>query len=378
MGYQKHEIKAFHPYFAMLKKLDYYIIKKYLSTFLFTVLIFTMIAVVIDFSENVEEFIDEHLSAGQVIREYYLNFMLFINGLLWPLFAMISVIFFTSRMASNSEIISMLSAGVSFRRLMVPYLVAASLLTGLHLIGNHIIIPIGNKTKLNFEHSYVWKERDHGKTRDVHMFISPNTKVYVRDYFKRDSFARHFRMEEFDGNKLKVLIEADKAQWKGAPNHWELSDYEIRTFDGMKENLVVKKKEKLDTTLNFSPQDFVRYENTKEMIPSTELNDFINREKQRGIGNTKVYEIELYRRTADPITILIVTFIGMAVASRKVRGGMGMHLAVGVALGAIFIFLSKFSITFAANESLSPFFGVWIPNILFSAIAVILVAKAQK
>jgi lipopolysaccharide export system permease protein len=291
---------------------------------------------------------------------------------------MIAVIFFTSRMASNSEIISMLSAGVSFRRLMIPYLLAASLLTGLHLIGNHLIIPIGNKTKLNFEHLYVWKESDKGKTRDVHMFISPNTKIYVRDYFKRDSFARHFRMEQFEGSNLKVFIKADKVQWKGAPNNWELSDYEIRTFDGMKETLVVEKKEKLDTTLNFSPQDFARYENTKEMIPSTELNDFINREKQRGIGNTKIYEIELHRRTADPFTILIVTLIGMAVASRKVRGGTGLHLAVGIALGAIFIFISKFSITIATNQSLSPFFGVWIPNIIFSVIAVILMAKAQK
>ena len=337
-----------------------------------------MIAVVIDFSEKVEEFIDENLGAEQVINEYYINFLLFINGMLWPLFALISVIFFTSRMAANSEIISMLNAGMSFRRLMVPYLIAGGAIAGLHLLGNHIIIPMANKEMFDFIHKYVEKEKDKGKTRDVHMFISPNEKIYVRDYFKRDSIAKRFRLEKFEGNQLKVFIKAEKAEWKGEPNKWELTDYEIRTFDGLKETYKIEKKEKLDTTINLRPSDFVRYDDTKNMIPTPRLKAFIAEELQRGIGNTKVYEIELYRRTADPITILIVTIIGMTVAARKVRGGLGLNLALGVALGAIFIFLSRFSITIATNESLSAIVGVWLPNMLFGTIALILVLKAQK
>ena len=175
----------------MLKILDRYIIKKFIATFFFVVLIFSMIAVIIDFSQNVEEFIDEKLGPVQVIREYYLNFIFFINGLLWPLFALISVIFFTSRMAANSEIISILNAGVSFRRLLRPFLIAGGLIASLHLLLNHVVIPLSNKTRLDFFHAYIMKESDKGNTRDVHMFIDSTTKVYVRDYFKQDPAERY-------------------------------------------------------------------------------------------------------------------------------------------------------------------------------------------
>ncbi len=362
----------------MLKILDRYIIRKFLATFFFVVLIFSMIAVIIDFSQNVEEFIDEKLGPGQVIREYYLNFIFFINGLLWPLFAMIAVIFFTSRMAYNSEIISILNAGVSFRRLMRPYLVGAGLLASLHLLLNHIIIPVSNKTRLDFFHAYIMKESDKGNTRDVHMFIEPHTKVYVRDYFKRDSFARSFRLERLDSNRLTSYIEADEARWDGKIKKWKLSNYEIHTFNGIKEGIVVGGKSKLDTAFLLTPDDFVRYDDTRERIPSTRLAKFIAEEQRRGVGNTKGYEIELYRRTADPVTIIIVTLIGLAMASRKIRGGMGLHLALGIVLGAVFVFVAKFSITFATNEALPAWLGVWIPNIFFGLVAMGLIGRAQR
>ena len=362
----------------MLKKLDLYIIKKYLTTFLFTVLIFSLIAIVIDFSEKVEEFIDESLGPEQVIREYYINFVLFINARILPLYVLISVIFFTSRMASNTEIISMLSAGISFRRIMVPYLVAASIVMGFHLLANHYLVPLANKQRLDFEHSYVWKESDKGKTRNVHMFLSPDTKIFVRDYYKRDSIGRKFRLEHFEGVDLVYMMTAEKLVWKGEPNNWQLDDYVIRTFDDINETILVGFREQLDTIIPLHPTDFVRYDDTKDQIPSNRLTEFIAEEKQRGIGNTKVYEVEYHRRTADAIAILIVTLIGMTVAARKVRGGMGLHLAIGVALGAIFIFLSQFSMTFASSESLSAFWGIWIPNLVFSVIAAVLIWKAQK
>jgi len=362
----------------MLKILDRYIIKSFLSSFLFVILIFSLIAVIIDFSQNVEEFIDEKLPAGRVAKEYYLNFVIFINGLLWPLFALISVIFFTSRLAYNSEIISILNAGVSFRRFLRPYFVGAGIIALTHLVLNHYIIPVSNQTRLDFFHSYIMKESDKGKTRDVHMFIEPGTKIYVRDYFKRDSFARNFRLETFEGSRLLGFIEAEELRWVGRPNKWQMSNYEIHQFDGLDETIVVGGKTKLDTVFRLTPEDFVRYDATREMIPSNRLSDFIAEERLRGVGNTKIYEIELYRRTADPFTIIIVTLIGVSVASRKVRGGMGLHLALGVVLGAVFIFLSKFSITFATNEALSAFLGVWIPNMIFATVALFLIQKAQK
>ncbi|MEK7253386.1 MAG: LptF/LptG family permease, partial [Bacteroidota bacterium] len=341
----------------MLKTLDLYIIKKYLGTFLFVVLIFSMVSVIIDFSQNVEEFIDEKLPAGKVAKEYYLNFVLFINGLLFPLFALISVIFFTSRMAFNSEVISILNAGVSFRRFMRPYLVAAGIIASAHLVASHFLIPLSNKTRLNFTYSYIEKEKGRGsKTHDIHMFIAPDTKIYVRDY-RQDSSATHLRLEKFEGNRLTAFLEADEARWQTKTKSWLLTNYEIHTFDSLKESIVVGGKEKLDTVIALHPKDFVRYEASREMVPSGQLGKFIREEKLRGISNTKLYEIELYRRTADPVTILIVTLIGMAVASRKIRGGMGLHLALGVGLGAIFVFLAKFSITFATNEALPAVVG---------------------
>lgn len=362
----------------MLKKIDRYIIGKYLSTFFFTVLIFTMIAAIIDFSTKVEDFIEEDVTIREILFDYEINFMLMIDGLLLPLYALISVIFFTSRMANNSEIISILNAGVSFRRLLLPYMIAAGAITGLHLIGNHIVIPKGNKTRLDFEHTYVWHHNNKGATSNIHLFLEPEVKVFIKYYRRRDTTARDFQMERIQDNELKTLLKAEEAAWQSDTKKWRLSNYEVHSFDGLNESLLIGKGEHLDTTINLTPDDFVRYINQKEMMVTSELNAFVERERDRGVGNTKVYEVEIQRRTAEPFSIFILTIIGVAVAARKVRGGMGLHLAFGVGLAGVFIFLSKFSITFATNESLSAGLGVWIPNIIFAGVALILAMRAQK
>lgn len=362
----------------MLKKLDSYIIRKFISSFFFVALLFTLIAVIVDFSDKVEEFIDEPVTIKQVLIDYYFNFTLWINGLLWPLYVLIAVIFFTSRMAYNSEIISILGAGVSFRRMMAPYLAAALFIMGIHFLGNHIIIPKGNKSKLEFERSYVWQDSDRGKVEHVNMFIGPQDKIYVRYYRKKDSTAVDFQLDHFEGQKIVSIMKAKTAIWQGPPNFWKLKNYEIRTFDGMKETLRVGGKEPLDTSFNLTPNDFVTYNNQKEMMTTPQLRAYIKEEAQRGVNNTLIYQIEISRRSADPITILILTFIGMAIASRKVRGGMGLHLAIGIALGAVYIFLSRFSITFATSEAIPPTLGVWLPNIIFGTIAIYLISRAQK
>ena len=362
----------------MFKKLDQYIIKKFLSTFFFTVLIFSMISGIIDFSEKVEKFIESAITRKEIFIDYYPNFLLYIDGLLWPLFTLIAVIFFTSRMAYNSEIISIFNAGVSFQRLMRAYLIAATLIAGLHMVGNHYFIHKGNKTRLEIVHAYIWRDNDKGKTQDVHMFLYPDTKVYINYYRKRDSTARKFRLEKFEGNELVYLLKANTAEWVGPPNKWKLRNYEIRTFHGMEEELIIGNGKEIDTTLALTPEDFVDFKEQHTMMTTPELKAYIRNQKARGVGNTQKYEIELHRRTAEPFTIYILTIIGMSIAARKIRGGIGLHLAMGIGIGALYIFFSRFAIVFAAGQSIPILLGIWLPNIVFSTVAAFLVKNAQK
>ncbi|MDX1941321.1 MAG: LptF/LptG family permease, partial [Saprospiraceae bacterium] len=361
----------------MLKTLDRYILRKFMTTFFFTVLIFTMIAIVIDFSEKIEKFIEEPITQREIIFEYYPNFILFIASLLWPLFTLIAVIFFTSRMATNSEIISIFNAGVSYRRFMRPYIVGALIIALMNLFGNHYLVPMGNKKMLRIVYTYFDKDNDKGKTQNVHLFVAPNKKVFIEFYRKRDTTARNFRIEQFKDNQLASLLKAESARWDGKTKQWRLSNYEIHTFDGLNEGLIIGRGQELDTSLNLSPDDFVDYKEQHSMMTTTELSKYITNQKKRGVGNTKKYEVELYRRTADAFTIFILTVIGMSIASRKVRGGIGMHLAIGIVLGAAFIFLSRFSIVFATGQVMPPLIGIWMPNLVFAGIAAYLVANAQ-
>ncbi len=360
----------------MLKTLDRYIIKKYLTTFFFVVLIFTLIAVVIDFSEKIDDLIQDEIPTGSIFMEYYLPFMPYINGLLWPLYALITTIFFTSRMAYNSEIISMMGGGMNFYRLAVPYMLSAALIAGLHFFGNHYLIPEGNKHRTLFENTYVWKNNFDNKTRNIHLFLDDNSKMYARRYSRRDTVCYDFTLEKFKDNKLISKLSSPRTEWQGKTGTWLIRDYRLREFDGTDEKLSFGKK--LDTLLNFTPGDIERRDNLKEAMTTPELRVFIQRERERGAANFEKYEVELHRRSAEPFTIFILTLIGLAVASRKVRGGMGLHLALGAGLGGIYIFLSKFSTTFSTNAGLSPQLGVWIPNLIFMAVTLFLISRAQK
>ncbi len=363
----------------MLKKLDWYIIKKYLSTFFFTVLMITMVAIVIDISDRIDKFIDQPCTLNEIIFDYYLPFIPWINGLLWPLFAMMAVIFFTSRLARDSEIISILSAGVSYRRILVPYIIAGSFIAGLLWIGANYVIPNSTKKKNEFESKYISKAQNQTLSNDVHFFLSETEKVYIRYYRKKDSSAHTFRHETFDleGNLVQT-IKASKLKLREYPDKWTLEGYEKRWFNGDKERIFKGGRDKLDTTFNFSPDDFVRHSKQMEMMTTDDLKEFIQIERSRGIGAAKKFEVELYKRTADPFTIIILTLLGVVFASRKARGGMGIHLALGVITGSLYVVLSKFSVTFSNNMSLSPLLGVWIPNIFFGILAIYLLTRAQK
>jgi lipopolysaccharide export system permease protein len=361
-----------------LKTIDRYIIGKFLRTFGFSVLICSMISVVIDFSDKVQNIVDKKPPLKEIVIDYYLGFILHMAGLLMPLYVLIAVVFFTSRLATDSEIISLLNAGVSFKRLMRPYLIAASLIVATHLCMAHFFIPMANKGRLKFEHTYVWLDQEKVKGTNGLFLVSPTEQVYFRSYDKTSKTARDFRLEHFDGSKIQGILEAKEAQFIDTLGIWRLTNFSRRSFDGMKESFRLSGTEKLDTLINFTPQDFTFFQNQNEEMTSPELARTVARIKSRGGGNARTFEIEIQKRSSEAFTIIVLTIIGLAVAGRKVRGGMGLHLAIALGIGAVFILLSKFAVSFAANGLLHPAVAMWIPNILFGAIAAYLVWAAQK
>lgn len=337
-----------------------------------------MFAIVMDFAERINHFIGEEVTTREIIMEYYLPFIPWINGLMWPLFALLAVIFFTSRMASNSEIISILSSGVSYYRLLVPFMISAIIIASILWYGNNYIIPISTKIKNEFTAEHIRKSEQKTHSNNFHFFINPEEKAYVRYYKKKDTTLNTFRLEKFQEGQIVEFTKAKKLTMKEYPNRWTMHNYEIRQCNGLEETLLIAQGEEKDTTLNFSPDVFVYYSKAMEMMTTSDLRAYIKEERSRGINAAKKFEVELYRRSSDPFTILILTLIGVTIASRKTRGGMGLHLALGVIIGAAFVILAKFSATFVNNLSLPPALGVWLPNIIFSLVAIWLLYKAQK
>lgn len=360
----------------MLTKLDRYILRKHMATFFFTLLLFSMIIIVVDISQKVDDFMEEKLGLAQIVFEYYVNFIPFVHGLLFPVYALIAVIFFTSRMAYNTEIVAILAAGVSFRRLMLPYAVGGAILGGLYLVFAHWLIPMGNAVLIPFENQYIYKYDQESKTNDIHIFLTRNSKAMIRHYSLRDSVARDMMIEEFGESGLKSRLTAKRADWDAESGRWELTNYTIRRFDGLKE--AYEEGPRLDTLINLTPGDLERRDNLKTTMTSRELVAFLKSERQRGTGKAVLFEIELYNRTAAAFSIVLLTLIGMIVSSRKVRGGTGLHLAIGAALGATYIMLNQFSTTFSTSGGLPPVIGVWIPNLVFIGVTLFLISKAQK
>jgi len=337
-----------------------------------------MVAVVIDFSDRADKFINLDIPFKEILIDYYLMFIPWINGLLWPLFSLIAVIFFTSRLAKNTEVVAMLSAGISYKRFLVPYMMAAGFIAVLLWIGSNYIIPKSTKIKTKFENTYIAKHKERTLGSDIHFYVGPSEKIYLRYYRRADTTGQSFRFERFKEGELEYALKASKITLKEEPNKWEITDYEKRKFYGSKESLLIAKGEKMDTVLNLTPQDFII--NDKDMLTMTtpELREAVQRRRERGLGNLTKYLLEIHKRSADPVAVLILTLIGVSVASRKSRGGVGMNLAVGIVLGALFVVMSKFSETFSYNLNLPPVLGIWFPNFIFLFVAFYLLKKAQK
>jgi lipopolysaccharide export system permease protein len=358
-----------------VKILDRYIITKFLGTFFLTLTLFIIIAIVFDATEKLEDFLDGKVPLSEIIFDYYFNFIPYFAVLFTPLFLFVAVIFFTSRMAYRSEIVAMLNSGITFNRMLLPYMIAAAIVAGLNLYANHWLIPNSNKVRIAFEDEYVgYRPRNTG--RDIHMQIAKDQYIYLESFNFDDSTGYKFSYEQFNNGNLTYKMRAEKIVWDGKTGKWQLKNYMLRTNKEMKETLVTGR----DTFMSykFLPKDFEKKLNEVYTMNARELNEVISELTSRGADNIAFYEVEKYKRTSFPFAIFILTLIGVSLASRKVRGGIGLHIGIGIAISFAYLLFQQFSQTFSTNGDLPPVIGVWIPNIIFGIVAIYLYTKAPK
>lgn len=358
-----------------MKTIDLYIIKKFLGTFFYAISLLIMIVIIFDLSENIDEFISKEAPLNAIIFDYYLNFIPYFINLFSYLLIFIAVIFFTSQMASRSEIIAILSSGISFRRMLFPYLVSSVILGLLSFILTNFVIPYTNRSMLAFENKYVRSEKT-SSDMNVHKQISPGTFLYVENFSLTSKVGYKFSLEQFRGTEMTYKIMADKISYDSIRNRWKLEHYYRRNIDSLNETLT--KGRVIDTVLPITPKDFVEDIEEVKVMGYWQLREHIAKKKLRGDPDVRAFMVKKYERWAFPFATIILTLIGVAVSSRKVRGGIGFHLGFGLALTFIYILFMQISAVFGAFGNVPPYIAVWIPNILFGIIAAVLIRMAPK
>jgi len=358
-----------------IKILDWYIIRKFLGTFFFALGLIIAIAIVFDISEKIDDFLEKEAPMRAIVFDYYLNFIPFFGNLFSPLFVFISVIYFTSRMASQTEIVAILSSGVSFKRLLVPYMVGAAILASISLYLNNYVIPHSNTTRIAFETKYI-KNPFIYKNKHVHRQIAPGEFIYFESFNNIDKIGYQFSFEKFKDGKLTYKLLSDRVIWDSVKTKWTVESYFIRHIDGMNER--VESGFQKDTVFAFTPDEFSRRSNYIETMDTGVLNDFIKQEQSRGSEEVPFYLVEKYRRTSFPFATFILTIIGVSLSSRKVRGGIGVQIGSGILLSFTYIMFMQVSQTFATNGNMPAILAVWLPNIFFSIIAAYLLRSAMK
>lgn len=357
-----------------LKKIDIYIIKKFLGTFFFSIVLILSVAVIFDLTEKLDNFFDNNAPLKAIIFDYYLNFIPFYMNMFTPLFTFISVIFFTSKMASNTEIIAMLASGISFRRIMWPYFISALIISIMSFFLGGYIIPPSNEKLLAFENDYVKKYKTN-YARNIQMEIEPGVIMYIERYEITQNKGYRFSLEKFEDKMLTSRLTAETITWDSL-YQWTASDYLQRDFDGMRESIIIGTT--LDTTILIQPQEFFITTEESAQLNNKKLKEHIDRLEKRGIGNTNAFKDEYYKRYAMPLAAFIMTLMGVSLASRKIRGGMGLHLGIGLALSSLYIIFSTLSTSFSVSGAMSPFLAVWLPNLLFLTIGIYLYYTAPK
>jgi lipopolysaccharide export system permease protein len=363
-------------------KLDWYILKKFLVTFVFCMLLFMVVAVAVDSSEKTDDFVKTGLSTSQIIREYYFGFVPYIWGLLFPLFVFIAVIFFTSKMAIRSEIIAILASGTSFNRMLRPYFVGGLLLAVVLWFGNRYLIPRANAIQSNFKTVYIDKN-DPSKnilqsscSDCYYRRIDSNTYVGVIRFDTALQTASQFFMEKVKDDKVVYNLRSNNVAWDPVIKKWRLLNAVERKIDSMGEITTVH--DTLVLNISLKPTELRRDEYLKDKLNTPDLVAFIEREELRGTEGLSGLKVERYRRTATPFAVLLLTLIGAVIASRKTRGGSGMHLAIGIITAALFIVSDRFSTVFATKSNFPPLLAAWLPNIAFSIVAFWMYRKTPK
>jgi len=366
-------MKKKHPKFG-LKLIDTYIIKKFLGTYFFSLILILSIAVVFDLTEKLDNFFENDAPLRAIIFEYYLNFIPYYMNMFSPLFTFIAVIFFTSKMATNTEIVAILASGVSFRRLMFPYFLSALVIATISFVVGGFIIPTSNQKMLAFENQYIKKVKS-DNARNVQMEVGKGIIMYIERYEITNNMGYRFSLEKFDGKKLISRLTAETISWDSAYN-WKITDYLQRDFQGMRESIT--KGESRDTTIMVQPEEFFITSQERAQMDNIELRNYLKRQKNRGVGNIQAFQDEYYKRYSMPLAAFIMTLMGVSLSSRKVRGGMGLHLGIGLALSALYILFITMSTTFSANGTMTALQAVWLPNIVFLLVGTYLYHTAPK
>ena len=359
-----------------LKRLDKYIIIKFLGTYFFAIALIISIAVVFDINENIDDFINNKAPLKAIVFDYYLNFIPYYTNLFSPLFVFIAVIFFTSKLAENSEIIAMFSTGMSFKRLMVPYMISAGIIALVTYILSTEVIPTGSVTRLKFEQVYKNKKKvDY--VRNIQLEVDSGVIAYMERDEDYNRTGYRFSLDKFEDHKLVSHLTARRVTYDTATVHkWIIRDYMIREMKGMRETIT--RGDRMDSIINMEPQDFLITRGQQETMTSPQLREYIDKQKKRGFANIKIFEVEYYKRIATSFAAFILTVIGLSLSSQKRKGGMGLHLGIGIGLSFSYILFQTISSTFAINGNVPPNLAVWIPNILYLFIAIYLYRKAPK
>ena len=358
-----------------MRKLDIYIIKKFLGTFFYAISLIVVIIIVFDISEKVDDFLEKKAPLYDIIFIYYLNFIPYFVNLFSALFCFIAVIFFTSKMASNTEIVAILSSGVSFKRMLVPYFISALFLALFSFFLTNFVIPPANAKRLAFEDRYLRNAKTHHE-RNIHMQISQGTYVYVESFNTETNTGYPFSLEKINNAGLYYKLTSDYIRYDSTTGKWRIQNYFIRTMSGLNENFF--KGTSLDTVLNMKPADFSKDMDNVETMNYSQLRAFIEKEKLKGSDNVAFYEVEKQKRIAFPFATLVLTLIGVSLSSRKARGGIGFHLGAGLTISFAFILFMQISTTFGVYGNLPPYLAVWIPNIIFGVLGLFLLRMAPK
>ena len=358
-----------------LKKLDIYIIGKFLGTYFFSIILILSIAVVFDVTEKIDDFYEHNASFQEIVFDYYLSFLPYYAYLFTPLFTFISVIFFTSKMANDTEIVAILASGISFKRLMRPYLIASVVITIFAFLLGAFVIPSSTERLITFEKKYIEPEKASTNARNVQMEVEKGVVLYIERFEISENIGYRFSLEKFEDKTLVSRLTAESVKWDSL-YQWKLNNYVQRDFKGMREKL--SHGTTMDTTIRVQPKEFFITAKEAPQLSLTELRTYIIKQKERGIGSLQAFEDEYYRRFSTAISVLIMALIGVSLSSRKVRGGMGINLGIGLALSGLYVIFTTMSTTFAVNGIMPTLLAVWIPNITFLVVGLFLYIKAPK